>query len=351
MNENKRIEYIDCMRGFTMILVVACHVAAYCLGISDFTPSFHPVLYEFRMPLFFFISGFVLYREGVAWNLSHVASFLIKKKFPVQIITTFIFFLVYIKINNISLLEGVFSESKEGYWFTYMLFIYFCVYSICRFVFYRFNCTGLIADIVILTIGFLFYMFFFVKSIYYSLPIDEDIKNLLSLHHWGYYLFFSIGTLSKKHFTKVQMLLDAKATLLICLVVFFGLNLYYNELLDSHVNFLYLTTAITGIAIVFSFFRIHQALFSKETFIGRNLQFIGRRTLDIYLLHYLLLPLNLKVFFAPLSEYPVPVIEFSITIFISLIVVAGCLLISSILRMSPILAYLLFGVKNKSQNH
>lgn len=348
MNENKRIEYIDCMRGFTMILVVACHVAAFCLGITDSTPSIHPILYEFRMPLFFFISGFVLYREGVIWNFSHISSFLIKKKFPVQIITTSIFLLVYIKINNFSILEGIYSDSKLGYWFTYILFIYFCVYSICRFVLYHIKCKELIADISILTIGFLFYILFHVKSICASLPIEEDIKNILSLNHWGYYLFFTIGTLFKKHFSKIQMLLDEKATLLICLVIFFGLNLYYNELLGSHINFLNLTTAITGIIIVFSFFRIHQALFSKETFIGRNLQFIGRRTLDIYLLHYLLLPLNLKVFFAPLSEYPIPLVEFSITLFISLIVIAGCLLISSILRISPILAYLLFGVKNKS---
>lgn len=351
MIENKRIEYIDCMRGFTMILVVACHVAAFCLGISDLTPSVHPILYEFRMPLFFFISGFVLYKEGVTWNWGYAASFLFKKKFPVQIITTLIFFLVYIKLFQTTFLEGVYSDSKLGYWFTFILFIYFCVYALCRIIIHYTKCNDRMADIMILAIGALFYLLFYVKSVCASLPIDHDVKNLLSLNHWGYYFFFTIGTLFKKHFARIQTILDRKPLLLVCLILFFTLNLYYDELTRTHINFLYASTALTGIVIVFSFFRTHQSVFNKETFVGRNLQFIGRRTLDVYLLHYLLLPVNLQSHFAFLSETPMPLIEFVITISISLIVVAGCLLISSILRMSPILAYLLFGVRNKERKY
>ena len=108
-----------------------------------------------------------------------------------------------------------------------------------------------------------------------------------------------------------------------------------------------LTTALTGIVIVFSFFRIHQDLFKKDRFVGRCLQYVGRRTLDIYLLHYLLLPVNLKMYFTSLAEHPIPIIELTITLIIMLIIVAGCLVISRILRMSPTLAYLLFGVRKR----
>ena len=43
----KRIEYIDALRGFTMILVVLCHVVYSCLGIDEITLSFHRYLVPF----------------------------------------------------------------------------------------------------------------------------------------------------------------------------------------------------------------------------------------------------------------------------------------------------------------
>jgi uncharacterized membrane protein YcfT len=135
--------------------------------------------------------------------------------------------------------------------------------------------------------------------------------------------------------------------LTICLITFFGLNVYYVELRASHFTSLELTTAIAGIVIVFSFFRIHQKNFKKDKVVGRCLQYVGRRTLDIYLLHYLLIPFNLKEHFSFLVETPMPIIEFTITIVVTLIVVSGCLLFSKILRMSPTLAYLLFGVRKR----
>ena len=347
MNDSKRIEYIDAMRGFTMLLVVAHHVAAFCLGIGDYVPSIHPVLCEFRMPLFFFISGFVLYKEETIWNASYATKFLLVKKFPAQIITTSIFFFVFLIINHIGVIEGLYTDSKLGYWFTLSLYLFFCVYAICRYVLYLIHCKSIYTDIIILSVGALFFLLFYVPSVFSKLPIENDIKDLLSMEKWGYFLFFTIGTLFRKHFNKVQTILDKTPVLMICLVIFFGFNLYYVELRATHINLLELTTALTGIVIVFSFFRIHQDLFKKDRFVGRCLQYVGRRTLDIYLLHYLLLPVNLKMYFTFLAEHPIPIIELTITLMIMLIIVAGCLVISRILRMSPTLAYLLFGVRKR----
>lgn len=91
----KRIEYIDSLRGFTMILVVLNHVAAYCLGINTAEGSVHFYLMQFRMPLFFFISGFVLYKKDFKWNIKNSLEFINKKIF-VQIISPFVFYLIYI---------------------------------------------------------------------------------------------------------------------------------------------------------------------------------------------------------------------------------------------------------------
>lgn len=345
-NHNKRIEFIDAMRGFTMILVVIAHVSGFCFGIESDIPSIHPYLYEFRMPTFFFISGFVLYKTSQLWNLRNVCLF-IKKKFPIQIITTAIFFLVFLYTKEISFVDGLYSESKNGYWFTYVLFIYFIVYSTSQFIFHSLHLSDTIKDILILGIGIGFYMLFSCRTIYYSLPIDAEIESILSMRYWGYYLFFTIGILFRKHHKKTEYFLDDKPAIIVCLIIFFISNIFYSVFVSSHVTLFNLLTAITGIILIFSFFRQNQNVFTKDNIIGRHLQYIGRRTLDIYLLHYFLLPTNLFHLTSFLRDYPMPLVEFCISLSISLIIISACLLISKILRMSPTAAYLLFGVKNK----
>lgn len=346
MTGTKRIEFIDAMRGFTMILVVVCHVSGFCLGIENDIPSIHPYLYEFRMPTFFFISGFVLYNAKQIWDSKYVFAFL-KKKFPVQIVTTAIFFGVFLKVNHITLLDGLFGESKQGYWFTYCLFIYFIVYSVCRWIIHLLNVKDWLADSFIICIGLLFYILFSVRSIYYSLQISNDIGSLLSLQHWGYYLYFTIGTLFKKHYIAILDRLHRNHIILVCLFIFFISNIFYDELIAKHVNAFNLTTALTGIILVFSFFEKNKDTFTKDKPIGRCLQYIGRRTLDIYLLHYLILPTNLLELTSFLRNNPIPLIEFTFSLLISLLIIGACLLISAILRMSSISSYLLFGIKKK----
>ena len=124
LNTGGRIEYIDAMRGFTMILVVLNHVALFCLGITRSVPSYHIYLQEIQMPLFFFISGFVLYKSNVQWDIKQTAKF-ITSKIPILIITPFIFLFIYLYINNIPFHEGLFNKMKYGYWFTFVLFVFF----------------------------------------------------------------------------------------------------------------------------------------------------------------------------------------------------------------------------------
>ena len=65
MNSMKqRLEWLDAMRGFTMILVVAYHVAQSGFMESEKISASLPFLVLFRMPLFFFVSGFLAYGFG-----------------------------------------------------------------------------------------------------------------------------------------------------------------------------------------------------------------------------------------------------------------------------------------------
>ena len=91
------------------------------------------------------------------------------------------------------------------------------------------------------------------------------------------------------------------------------------------------------------YFRHYAEYFSKHTFIGRVLQYIGRRTLDIYLIHFLFLP-NLPavgIFFSA-NKYNF-VIDTTLSVIIALLVIAFCIITSNLLRISPLFKKYLFG--------
>ena len=84
--------------------------------------------------------------------------------------------------------------------------------------------------------------------------------------------------------------------------------------------------------------------FTSDKKVGRMLQYIGKRTLDIYLLHYFFLPYIPQVG-SMLSNKKNAVLELTIGGLLSLIVIGICLVVSNVLRTSPILAKYLFGAK------
>ncbi len=70
--EGKRIDYIDSLKGFAIILVVIGHVIQYYYCPTDFDNKIlFRCIYSFHMPLFFIISGFVSYfstNQFLSWK-------------------------------------------------------------------------------------------------------------------------------------------------------------------------------------------------------------------------------------------------------------------------------------------
>ena len=104
---------------------------------------------------------------------------------------------------------------------------------------------------------------------------------------------------------------------------------------------------ITGMVMVFTFFRL-AASWLKRFHISKPLQYVGTRTLDVYLLHYFFLPRFLIEYTAQLKAYGSLFIEFVVILAVSLVVLLLSLLASYIIRLSPFLAHYLFGVKTTS---
>ena len=72
-----RLGWLDALRGFTMLLVVTNHVALKSFGMQIKWSAAIQFFLLFRMPLFFFISGFLAYKVSRVWNARTLGDHLI----------------------------------------------------------------------------------------------------------------------------------------------------------------------------------------------------------------------------------------------------------------------------------
>lgn len=205
-------------------------------------------------------------------------------------------------------------------------------------------------NILFLTLGVTIYLFTG-SFIYELLNIDKDISGFLGITQWKYFLFFICGTLVKRNFTMFLNWLDNNKFIPLCLIVYFSTNIFAEFTKFPGVN---ITTTVlqslSGIAIVFAFFKKNQDIFKKESKVGSVLQFIGKRTLDIYLLHIFLLPRNIIEYFPNITILNnIPLIEFFASLVITAMVIIACLGFSAVLRLNPMMAHYLFGQKKQTK--
>lgn len=322
----KRIGYIDALRGFTMILVVSAHVA-YLSHIE--INSYSRFFLLFRMPLFFFISGFILHKNEHNWNITNGIKFL-SKKFLVQIIPTAIFLSIYMFVFSLPI--DTFNGTYYGYWFTVTLFEFFVVYILCNMLIK----SQLISCTLLLLGGIALYVYSYSPQCH-NYPLLNDYL----IAHFQYFVFFIIGTLAKRYFDKLKCMFNSNIVMLLIIsLMMIGVILYVNK------YFCYTTVklslSILCIFAIFYFFMKNGNYFDNSR-IGKSLQFIGRRTLDIYLLHYFFVYDSIS--WIKDSGINSPTIIFIISIITSVIIIGICLLVSKFLRSNPLLGKILFGAK------
>lgn len=341
--KSNRVEYVDALRGMTMILVVYSHIAVW--SFSNVNMAFNDVFIKFRMPTFFFISGWVFYKVGREWNKDTIYCIL-KKKFMVQIIPFLFFMFLFMYLFSGPEYQSP-EENKYGYWFTLSLFEYFVIYIGIEALFNKHNVNKkeLIIMLILLIISISAFTFEHIKF-YINLGILGRILIFLSFSKMKFIIFFWLGTFIKKNFTAFNRLTDQQYFIPLCMSIF--LILLIGPCINTHFMFNYISflfSGITGIIIVFTFFRKNETIFLKRKRIGYILQYIGQRTLDIYLIHFFFLPYHMKTIGAWLSHNSYKSIDMFILLMISLWIVAISLFVSNIIRLSPFLGHYLFGVK------
>ena len=329
---SKRIEYIDALRGFTMITVVLWHVVYF--GYNKYLLGFSTAIMTFRMPLFFFISGFIFYKESRVWCLSEWLN-IFKSKFKVQIIPTVITLAIFIPFLQLDIIEVIQSGTHGGYWFTITLFGYFIIYGLIM-LFSRRLSKGKISILA------------FIIAILLDILTRKSPYPIAHFIMFQYFVYFVFGTIARQYFPIFQKFITNQyisSPLIFIWIVSLVLFHTITELEFCRNFITYFLWGFMGIIIVFHFFEKYQDSFKKETKLGMLLQYIGRRTLDIYLLHYFFIPRNLSIIGDFFEKNPNPTIEIFLSFLIAMLVIGLCLLTSNIIRISPFLAHWMFGVK------
>lgn len=349
-----RLEWLDALRGFTMILVVAHHVWGFGFGLMPKVSSSMQFLVMFRMPLFFFVSGFLAYKAGQMWNLKSLGT-LLMKKIRVQTIPTIVFFLFGAAILGKqfmpTVLDWLSKPLKGGYWFTIVLLYMFIIYYLFCYLESKLRVKSWIPVTLLFVISLCLYETCYQPQHFpwafgwKGKPSEfMDYSSFVQL--FQYLPFFVFGNIVRRYWDQAQRLMDSRwfYPLIVVLVIFAALD-------SLKWHFMRLTWAIIPLTLarfillimVFMYFRHYHQYFTKRTVVGRTLQYIGRRTLDIYLIHYLFLP-NLPTIGSFFDQYRHNfAIDTTISVLLALVVIGFSCVASNILRISPFFKKWLFG--------
>ena len=349
-----RLEWLDALRGFTMIMVVANHVAGMAFGEAIKHSSSLQFLVMFRMPLFFFVSGFLAYKAGLKWDLKTLGTSLLKK-IRVQTIPTIVFFFFGAAILGKSFWPTIYSwlghSLKGGYWFTIVLLYMFVIYYLFCYVESKLKIHSWIPITVLFIISMCLYDTCYQPK-YFPWALGwkkapSEFMNYSSFNQlFLYFPFFLYGNIVRRYWDRAQRVMDNPwfYPMIIVLVIFAALDSLKWHTLRMTWAVIPLTLArFILLTIVFMYFRHYSQYFTKLSPIGASLQYIGRRTLDIYLIHYLFMP-NLPTIGTFFSQYRHNfAIDTTLSLIIALLVIGFSIITSNILRISPFFKKWLFG--------
>ena len=345
-----------------MILVVTNHVALKSFGMQIRWSAALQFFLLFRMPLFFFISGYLAYKASRVWNARTLGE-LSLKKLRVQIIPTVVFFLLFLAMVPstpflFNLNEALASSMKAGYWFTlvllYMLLTFY-VFSYVESKLSIFNFQSSIFNWLPITLLFIVSLGFFETcylprhfswALGYKGQPNEFLNYSSLVEMFRYFPFFLYGAIVHRYWQQAQRLMDSRwffpvvtALAIVCtldVIKWHTLRMEWTAIPHTLAMFLLLS-------MVFMFFR-HYHEFFEQTRFGTGLQFIGRRTLDIYLLHYFFLPkLPMVGQFFYQHRHNNFILDTTASLAVALLVVAFCVITSQLLRVSPFFKKYLFG--------
>ena len=279
LTSNKRLAYLDAIKCLGILLVINGHVQLFGMGIKAYDSPSTLMLYSFNMPLFFFISGYLVYKEALVGKINEMRK--IGNKFIFLVLPAFVFY-CFLKITESDNILSCVKSGLEEYWFTISLFEMFVVYYLVNSI--SKSPKILITILSTLSVLGVCYLNFFSK---YEIP-------LIDLNHLAKYLqFFTLGVFAKMFTASYDKLMKNEYLKALSVVSFFILlfAIYHIDLPSIIFHcFRDILLRYLGLYIVVSFFYCHQDIFNKDNLFNRLVLKIGQNSLAIYFLQYFFMP-------------------------------------------------------------
>lgn len=198
---SKRLDYIDAMRGLAICIIVFWHISVHGIGYSMYYSLNNCLYLPFFLPIFFFISGFVGYKDSSAFTIGYTIE-KISQKFMQLVIPMIIMYYLYTCWDTGSYIALFLFQGSNKYWFTPVLFECFFLFYICQFLCHKLHRDVSYFLIILSLMGLVLQL---------KQPKGNILLDTLSIVYLGKFLqYFVLGLIVRKYWCLVLNWLESK---------------------------------------------------------------------------------------------------------------------------------------------
>lgn len=334
-----RLLFIDACRGMCILLVVYIHATLLC-GTNAMNMT-NILSQLFRMVLFFFISGYLVY--GTKYNAALVAkrstNRLVHQLYPTIVIWV-LFILIFYQppwSPYIPFPKLLYTPFKGGYWFTFVMVEVFFLSIPLLYYFSQTQQAKWKQVAMLLAVYFAVAFVNLVMSGYvYDNYLVELFYGLTSLELFTTYLpFFFLGMTAKMFKDRFMKVICNKWTIFVTFVLFVVLSgMPHITLHLNKISPRYVLCGLSGIMLALSvFYSLCKIEWRPIAWMTTKLSILGKSTLEIYLLHYFFLSIIADFFdFSKLLPVIDTLWELPIFVAISIFVAILCMMVVKLLK-------------------
>lgn len=323
--DNERNSVVDVIRGIAILLVVLGHTMTGCTTESQNSFLFN-VIWSLQMPLFYLVSGYVTKYSKIVIDRKSLLRYIMKRTIGYMLpwlVWTFI-------IRGAILGQHLFFNIKyfafhmdTGYWFLFSLWTICIVHGLASFISEKITNNDK-AKVVVISVCYILVMVLLV-----GIAVAFGFSFLCIKLTLYYIPFFYLGFLFGRYQKNIFISNNAMNLVEICTAMMLVIYFY----LLSRFNLYEMSEGIKEIAIraIASLFgcaaicAIIANLYSSKSKVSIFLQYVGKHSLEIYLIHYLLLSIistNPLPIFSTLQGVTLCIWNFSLTLTLTLLVTA-----------------------------